>query len=272
MNSLKNKVVVVTGASSGIGKALAEICLSRGVNVVMVARRMEVMEDNLKGHNNDKATCLLIQADVSIEADCQSIINKTIDKFGRIDVLINNAGVSMRGLFQGLNLDVMHKLMNVNFWGTVYCTHYAMPYIKKSKGTIVGVSSIAGYKGLPARTGYSASKFAIRGFLETLRIENLKSDIHIMIACPGFTESNIRKTAYAQDGTQQGESPRNEKSMMTADEVAREIIRGIEKRKRTVLLTMQGKLVVWISKFFPAFVDKLVYNNFAKEPDSPLEK
>ena len=179
--------------------------------------------------------------------------------FGRIDVLINNAGISMRALFNDADLAVLKKLMDVNFWGTVYCTKYALPQIIGTKGSVVGVSSIAGYKGLPGRTGYSASKFAMNGFLDSLRIENLKTGVHVMTACPGFTASNIRNTALAKDGSQQGESSMDESKMMTSEEVAKLIANGVESRKRILILTFQGKLTVFLSKFLSAFLDKMVY-------------
>ena len=136
---------------------------------------------------------------------------------------------------------------------------------------MVGVSSIAGYVGLPARTGYSASKYAMQGFLDALRTENLKKGLHVLVACPGFTASNIRNTALTNDGSAQGETPRNEDKMMSAEDVAGYIIKGIENRKRTVVLTSQGKLVVLLNKFFPKFVEKQVYNKMAQEPDSPFK-
>jgi short-subunit dehydrogenase len=143
--------------------------------------------------------------------------------------------------------------------------------ILKTKGSIVGVSSIAGYKGLPGRTGYSASKFAMNGFLDALRVENLKNDIHILTACPGFTASNIRNTALDKNGVQQGESTLHEEKMMTSDEVAKIIANGVEKRARTLIMTTQGKLVVFLSKFVPGLLDKMVFNTMAKEKNSLLK-
>jgi len=161
--------------------------------------------------------------------------------------------------------------MNVNFWGAVYCTKYALPHLLKQKGSVVSVSSIAGIKGLPGRTGYSASKFAINGFMQSLRIENLKKDLHVMLAFPGFTASNIRMTALAADGSMQGESPRDENSMMTAEEVALHLYNAIGRRKNRIILTKQGKLTNLINKFFPDMLDKMVFNHMAKEPDSPFK-
>jgi short-subunit dehydrogenase len=212
-----------------------------------------------------------VQCDVSIESDCAQLITQATNTFNRIDILINNAGISMRALFNDVDLDVLKTLMDVNFWGTVYCTKHALPQILKTKGSIVGVSSIAGYKGLPGRTGYSASKFAMNGFLDSLRVETLKTGLHVMTACPGFTASNIRNTALAKDGSQQGESSLDEQKMMSSDEVARRIADGVENRSRTIIMTGQGKLTVFLSKFLPSLLDKLVYNHFTKEKD-PLLK
>jgi short-subunit dehydrogenase len=147
----------------------------------------------------------------------------------------------------------------------------ALPWLLKTKGSVVAVSSIAGYAPLPGRTGYSASKYAIHGFLQTLRVENLKKGLHVMIAAPGFTASNIRKTALVADGSQQGETPRAEEKLMTAEKAAFFIAKGVEKRKRTIVLTNQGKLVVILYKLFPSIMDKVIYNSMAKEPDSPLK-
>jgi len=194
-----------------------------------------------------------------------------VKRFGRIDILVNNAGISMRALFENTDLTVIKQLMDVNFWGTVYCTKYALPYLLTEKGSVVGVSSIAGYKGLPGRSGYSASKFAIQGFLEVLRIENMSRGLHVLIACPGFTASNIRNTALAGDGSQQGESPRDESSMMTAEKVADKIITAIQKKKHRIIMTSQGKLTVLLNKFFPKWMDRIVYNHMAKEPNSPFK-
>lgn len=268
---MKDKVVIITGGSSGIGKALAHTFGEAGAKVVITGRNQGNLESasgslSIKGIEN-----LPIVADVSREEDNREVVAKTMDKYGHIDVLINNAGISMRALFNELDIDIIRKLMDVNFFGTVYATKYALPHIIKAKGSVVGVSSIAGYRGLPARTGYSASKFAMQGFLESLRTELLKEDVHVLVACPGFTESNIRKVALIQDGTPQGASPRDEKGMMSAEEVAQHILRAVKKRKRDLVLTRQGKLTVFMNKWFPAWMDKMVYKVMAKEPDSPFK-
>jgi len=269
---LKDKIVIITGASSGIGKSLATEFAKRGANLVLGARQFVTLcelAQSLEKEYGIKAVA--VQCDVTHEKDCDHLIKQTLVTFGKIDVLINNAGIAMRALFIDTDVKVLKDVMDVNFWGTVYCTKYALPEILKTKGTIVGVSSIAGYKGLPGRTGYSASKFAMNGFLDALRVENLKTGVNIITACPGFTASNIRNTALDQSGKQQGESTMHEEKMMTSDEVAKIIADGVENRARTIIMTGQGKLTVFLSKILPGLLDKLVYNTIAKEKNSLLK-
>jgi len=267
---LQNKTVLITGATSGIGKALAERLLQQGAKVAVCARNEKNLNELKMSLNHPDL--FIIQSDVSIEGDCKRFVEEAFKRFGRIDVLINNAGISMRALFKDLDLNVLRQSMDVNFWGTVYCSKYALPHILKTKGSIVGISSIAGYKGLPCRTGYSSSKFAMQGFLESLRIEMLHEGVNVMWVSPGFVASNIRNTAMNASGSSQAETPLDESKLMTAEECAARIIQAIIQRKRTVVMTVQGKLTVLINKFFPGFADKMVYKHFANEPDSPLKK
>lgn len=268
----KNKVVVITGASSGIGKACAEEFAKRGAHLVLAARQyVTLCEITADLESRYHIRAVAVQADVSQEQDCETLIKQALVTFDKIDVLVNNAGLSMRALFNDLDLSVLKNLMDVNFWGTVYCTKYALPEILKTKGSIIGVSSIAGYRGLPGRTGYSASKFAMNGFMEALRTELLKTGVHVMVACPGFTASNIRVTALAKDGSSHGETSMEEGKMMSADEVAGRIVDGIAGRKRTLIMTGQGKLTVWINKLLPALADKLVFNHFTKEKNALIK-
>jgi short-subunit dehydrogenase len=267
---MQNKVVVITGASSGIGKALAEKYASEGWCIVLAARRLELLHEIQKQF--PKAEILSVKTDVTIESDCKNLINSTIEKFNRIDILINNAGISMRALLENVDLQVIRKVMDVNFWGTVYCTKYALPYLLSSKGSLVGVISVGGYVGLPGRSGYSASKFAVRGFLDSVRIENRRTGLHVLIAAPGFTTSEIRKNALLADGSLQGATPRDENKMMSAENVARHIFRSVKWRRRKLILTfIQGKATVLAAKLWADLVDGFIYRTFAKEPDSPLK-
>jgi len=268
---LKGKTVIITGGSSGIGKACAIRFAREGANIVIVGRNIEKLGKTADELRVLTEHVLTVTADVSIYRECEFIITETVKNFGGIDILINNAGISMRGMLSDTRVDVLQQVMNTNFWGTVYCTKLALPYILKSNGSIVGISSIAGKKGLPGRSAYSASKFAMEGFLETLRTENLKNDLHVLIACPGFTSSGIRNEALGPDGIPQKESPRDEQTMMTATVVASHIYNAVVHRKRDVILTVNGKLTVFLNKFFPALVDRLVYRHLAKEPGSPFK-
>lgn len=267
---MKNKVIIITGASSGIGKACAWAFAQSGAKVVLAARQLEKLTKTTEELKLAGFEAMAVQADVSKQEDCQRLISDTITAYQQLDVLINNAGISMRATLEEIDVDVIRKVMDINFYGAVYCTKYALPYLLQNKGSVVGVSSIAGYKGLPGRTGYSASKFAMHGFLEALRLENLKKGLHVLIACPGFTASNIRNTALGKDGGMQGESPRAEQKMMQPEEVAQYILKAVEKRKNSLVLTSNGKLTVFLNKFFPKLVDKLVFNHMRKEPDSPF--
>ena len=267
---MKNKVVIITGASSGIGKSCAWVFASSGAQVVLAARNIDKLTKECEALQKAGHKALAIQVDVSKKKDCQRLILDTVRAFKKIDILVNNAGISMRATLEKSDLSVIQKVMDVNFYGTVYCTKYALPHLLKTKGSVVGVSSIAGYKGLPGRTGYSASKFAIHGFLEALRLENLEKHLHVLIACPGFTASNIRNTALGSDGSMQGESPRDEQKMMQPEEVADYILKAVQNRQNSLTLTRNGKLTVWLNKFFPKWVDKLVFNHMKKEPDCPF--
>ncbi len=268
---MDKKVVVITGASSGIGKACAHVFAAQGFRIVMAARDFQKLQQAAGEMKLKAGDFMLVQTDVSDEKQCSALVTSAVEKFGRIDVLICNAGVSMRALFAETDLAVLRRLMDINFWGTVYCTKYALPHLLINKGSVIGISSIAGKKGLPGRTGYSASKFAMEGFLETLRIENLKKNLHVLVACPGFTSTAIRQTALNKDGLQQGESPRDEAAMMTPEVVAEKIYQAYESKKRDLVLTSQGKMTVLLNRFFPSLMDKIVYNHMAKEADSPFK-
>jgi short-subunit dehydrogenase len=259
----KDKVVIVTGGTDGIGRALVNSLIEKGAKVATCGRNQDKLYE-LQLLFPGKTLHTLV-ADVSRKEDCERLISSTVKNFGGIDMIINNAGVSMRALVEDLDVSVIEKVMDINFYGSVYCTKFALPYIKERKGTIVGVSSIAGYRGLPGRSGYSASKFALQGWLEALRTELLDSGVNVMWVCPGFTTSNIRNAALNKTGDQQGESPMDESKMMSSDECAAHILQAVKKRKRTLVLTFTGKRTIFMNKFFPSLTDKMVRNFFFKD-------
>lgn len=264
-------VIVITGATSGIGLACARQFFKNGYRLSLAARSLDSLLEVQKELDPTGKRVTIVQADVGLQLDCKKIIDHTISVFGTIHVLMNNAGITMRALFKEVDLSVMHKIMEVNFWGAVHCTHYALPELLKNRGSVIGVSSVAGYKGLPTRTGYSASKFALEGFLETLRIENLRTGLHVLIARPGFTATNIRNTMMDAKGQSQGSSHKDEARSMTPEYVAEGIYKSVQKRKSYMLLSTTAILTFWLNKFFPAWVDRLVFRHVQKEKDSPLK-
>jgi len=262
MGFFTDKVVAVTGGSDGIGKALIDALIISGAKVATCGRNYDKLYSLQIQHTNVMLHTMV--CDVSKEEECKRFIDSTIETFGTIDILINNAGISMRSLFESADTEVIRKLIDVNFLGSVYCTKYALPYIIKQKGTIAGISSAAGYRGIPGRSGYSASKFALQGWLEALRTELMDAGVHVMWVSPGFTTSNIRFVALNSKGEATGESVMNEGKLMSAEECARHILHAIEKRKRTLVLTFQGKMLTFINKLFPSLADRLVHRFYFK--------
>jgi short-subunit dehydrogenase len=268
---MKDKVVLITGGSSGIGKALAEVFGKNGARVAITGRNKERLDEAVGAIKSSGVECIGIIADSAVKDDNFRMVAETVNTFGRIDILVNNAGISMRAIFSEADVEVIEKVMQINFFGTIYATKAALPYILRSKGVIVGISSIAGYRGLPGRTGYSSSKFAMNGFLECLRTELLKSGVKVLTACPGFTTSNIRNASLSKDGSVLGETSMDENKMMSAEEVAEGIYKAVVKGKREIIFTALGKATVWLNKLFPGFMDKFTYNYMAKEKGSQLK-
>jgi short-subunit dehydrogenase len=267
---VKDKVVIITGGSSGIGKALAAEFGHRGSRLLITGRDGDTLDQAVAELRQQGIDVVGFRADVSREEDNRLMAEEAVKQFGRIDILINNAGISMRALFSEVDLAVIRKVMEINFFGVLYATRYCLPEIVRNKGSIIGISSVAGFRGLPGRAGYSASKFALNGFLEVLRTELLKTGVHVLTVCPGFTASGIRQRSLTKDGTPQMVSPRNEEKMMTAEECARHIYRATVKRKRLIVLTAQGKLAIWLNKLFPGIADRLVYHVMAREANAPI--
>lgn len=261
-DTFKDKVVAITGGSDGIGKAMVEKLLHLGAQVATCGRNQDKLYDLQLRYPGSPLHCVV--ADVSKYGDCDLFIRSTIKQFGGIDILINNAGISMKALFREVETTVIKKTMEVNFFGAVYCTKFALESIIERKGTIVGVSSIAGFRGLPGRSGYSASKFALNGWFEALRVELFHTGVNVMWVCPGYTRSNIRYAALNKTGESGGESAMHEEQLMSSEECADNILHAIKKKKRSLILTSKGKQAVWINKLFPSLADKLTHKFFFK--------
>jgi len=269
---MNRKVAIITGASSGIGKALAYTFAAQNFDLAICARRyhllMDIANDIISKHN---VVVHAVKTDISLKNEAENFVKTTIEKFNRIDVLINNAGISQRSLFEKTDLKVFEKLIGVNYWGAVYCTKFSLPYILKSKGSIIAISSISGYTPLPARTAYSSSKYALHGFLESLRIELLKKGVNVLVATPSFTESEIRIKALTHDGGQQGYSPKDEAKLMTAEYVAEKVYKAYIMKKRTLVLpSFVGNLFIKFNQIFPKIADKFIYTQMKKEKNTPI--
>ncbi|MEN3040796.1 MAG: SDR family oxidoreductase [Bacteroidia bacterium] len=263
------RTVWITGASSGIGEALVKRFAQAGWGVVAQARRKERLEV-LATEMPEKV--IPFTGDVKDYEACEAAARLAVERFGRLDAVIANAGISHRALVQEVSLSVLREVMEVNFWGAVHAIKAALPYIMQTKGWIVGVSSIAGFRGLPARSGYSASKFALNGFLESLRTELYETGVSVLIVAPGFTRSEIREKALNAEGHPQRESPLPEERLMPAETVAAAVYRAMLRRRKYLILTAQGHLTVWMNRFAPSWLDRIVFKYFAREPDSPLRK
>lgn len=254
---------MVTGGSDGIGKKLVEDLLRQGAKVATCARNYDKLYSLQLLYPTEPLH--ILTCDVSSEKDCQRFIESTIKTFGKIDILINNAGISMRALFRESTFEAIKKVMDINYWGSVYCTKYALESIIENKGSIAGISSLVGYRGIPGRTAYSASKHALQGWLEGLRVEMMEHDVNVLWISPGFTTTGIRSNALDKDGKPIGETPMEEDKLMPVEECVRIILNAIEKRKRSLVLSFEGKRMVILNRLFPRLVDKLVRKYFFKD-------
>ena len=259
------QVIIITGASEGIGAEMAtQLALTQGATVALVlaARQASKLESVATACRQHGAQVLCVPTDVGVQADCQTLIARAVHQFGRIDTLINNAGVSAHALLQ--EVDASHlgwyeDLMRVNLWGTVWCTHAALPHLKASRGRLVGVSSLAGLTGVPGRTAYCASKFAMNGFLEALRTELLSDGVSVTIAYPGVVATDIRRRGYNAQGQPAGSSGLSEDKAMPVDVCARKILQGVECRQRDVVMNPLGHVGRWLKLIAPSLVDRLAW-------------
>lgn len=272
IDKLKEKNIIITGASSGIGEALAIAFAKVGANIVLAARSSDKLEQLKKDLAAYPIQVITVPTDVTVETQCKNLIEIAIQELGSIDVLINNAGISMRAPFAEVETKVLREVMDVNLWGAVYCSQAAIPYLLETSGSLVAVSSVTGFKGLPGRTGYAASKFAMNGLFESLRMEYKSRGLHTLIACPGFTASNIRYNARQADGTAQADTPGDESKMDTAESVAIDILQAIRDRKDFMLTNKQGRAIYWMNKIFPRYVERRIHKVIAAEPNSPIIK
>ena len=252
--------LVITGASSGIGEALAVERAGRGHNVVLAARDKDGLSRVAAACEKAGGQALAVPTDVTDPEQCRALVAQTVARFGGLDVLVNNAGLSMWARFEDItDLSIFERLMRVNYLGSVYCTHFALPYIKRAHGLVVAVSSLTGKTGVPTRTAYAASKHAMQGFFDSLRIELSGTGVDVLVASPGFVRTAIRDRAVGPDGKPLGQSPREEKgaSTMSVEECTRILARAIDTRQRDVVMGAMGHVSVWMKLLAPSLLDRL---------------
>jgi short-subunit dehydrogenase len=246
--------ILITGASQGIGKALAELAALRGAKVLAAARSVELLQELQQQVKAKGGILEIVQADVTSAGDRQKMVQAAIDHFGGIDILVNNAGIGATGHFMEADPDRLRKIFEVNFFGTTETTRAFLPLLKQgNRPALVNISSIAGKRGIPSRSEYSASKFAVEGFSEALRPELAKDGIDLIVICPGLTQTNFSKNMIEQKARVQFDHMRG----MTSEEVALATLAAIERGSRQITLTWQGKLLVFVSRFFPWLADRI---------------
>ena len=256
MSALKDNVTIITGASTGIGEELAYQLAQQGAQLVLSARRLAELNRVAEKARSFGGKVITVSADVAKSEECKKIIDAAITEFGRIDTLINNAGMTMWAKFADIkDISMLERIMQVNYMGAVYCTHYALPHLVASKGRLVGVASLTGLVGVPTRTGYAASKHAMRGFFDSLRIELVDDGVSVTMIYPGFVATGIRENATGADGKPARIDPVNKDDAMSAEECADIIVRALETRKREVVMTMKGKLGQWLKLIAPGVID-----------------
>jgi short-subunit dehydrogenase len=255
---VKGNVVVITGASKGIGAELARQLAAQGAKLVLAARNEKELEAVAEQCRKAGASVITVKADVAVERDCQAIVAGAVLAFGRLDTLVNNAGISMWARFEDIqDMSILERIMQVNYMGAVYCTHHALPHLRESKGRLIGVASLAGRTGVPTRTGYSASKHAMTGFFDSLRIELEGSGVTVTMIYPGFVATGIRENATGPDGKAILVSPVKEGEVMGVEECARRIATAIARREREVVMTARGKIGLWLKLLAPSLIDRI---------------
>ena len=255
---MKDLVVAITGASKGIGAELARQLAARSARLVLAARSEKELETIAGQCREAGAQVVTVRADVTNDRDCQAIVSGAVVAFGRLDVLVNNAGATMWARFEDIqDVSILRQIMEVNYMGAVYCTKHALPHLRDTKGLIVGISSLAGRTGVPTRTGYSAAKHAMTGFFDSLRIELDGSGVDVTMIYPGFVSTGIRENATGPDGKPIAVSPVKEGEVMGVEECARIIVEAMETRKREVIMTARGKIGLWLKLFAPGMIDRI---------------
>jgi short-subunit dehydrogenase len=257
-DAFRENVVVITGASEGIGREMALQLAGQGAWLALAARDAAKLESAAAECRARGGRAIAVRTDVADAAQCRALIDRTVAEFGRIDTLVNNAGVSMWARFDEVtDLEPFHTMMQVNYFGSLYCTHAALPHLKRTRGRIVGISSLTGRAVVPTRSGYAATKHAMAGFFDSLRIELADFEVTVTMIYPGFVSTAIRAHAFGPDGRMLNASPVHESEVMTPEECARLSIQAMASRRRELIMTLRGKVGAWIKLVAPGVVDRI---------------
>ena len=260
------KVIAITGASEGIGAELARQAAGKGVWLALAARNLEKLEAVAEECRARGAEAVAVRCDVSVQDDCRNFIETAVRKYDSLDILVNNAGVSGHARLEDVSdFSWYETMMRVNYMGTLYCTRHALPHLKKRKGLVVGVSSLAGRVGVPGRTAYSPSKAAQAFFLEALRLELDGSGVDVTVVYPGVVATNIRLHGYGPDGQAARKSGLKEDNMMPVEECARQILAAMRARKRELVMTLRARIGLWLKMVAPKLVDRMVLDAVKKD-------
>jgi len=255
---MKGRRIILTGASEGIGRALALELAARGARVALAARDRERLETLAQECRTRGGEALAIPTDVTNQQDLEWLVNESVKTFGGLDAVIHNAGITMWSRFDALaDFSIFERLMEVNYLAPVRLTALALPHLKNSRGLIVAVASLAGLTGVPERSGYAASKHAMVGFFDSLRIELAGTGVDVSVIAPDFVVSEIHKRAIGPDGEPLGASPMMQSKIMTAEQCATRIVRAMEKRQRLLLMSTRGKLGRWLKLMAPSVIDRI---------------
>jgi short-subunit dehydrogenase len=255
----QDKTIVLTGASIGIGRVLAITLAQQQANLVLAARNATALAETVEACKQQGGKAIAVPTDVTDPDACKRLIEEAVQQFGGIDILVNNAGIGAIARFEEVtDLSIFEQVMRVNYLGAVYCTYHALPYLKASQGLLVAISSLCGKQGVPTRSGYVASKHAMQGFFDTLRIELQGTGVDVLVVSPGFVATDIRQRALGADGQPLGHSPRDEgKNTMPVEECVQQIVSAMERRQREQVMTLKGKLGQWLKLVTPNLVDRL---------------
>ena len=266
----ENKVAIITGGASGIGLAVCWELARQGAIIAMLDSDQPELKTQKQLFLKQGFNILTLFCDVTDEKSCKSSINEVINKYGQIDLLFNNAGITQRGLFEKTDISVFKKVMDVNFFGSLYCTKEALPSLIKTKGMIIVNESIAGVAPLLGRTGYSASKHALHGLFTSLRCELRHKGVHVMIVAPGFIRTNLQTRALGGDGNIATHAQTKIGKEDTPENVAKQIVNGMMKKKSILVLTLMGKIGYFVSRFSPMLYEHLMTRKFKKELDCKM--